>query len=102
VEAIGHPRVEGLVLVTPNGAHEAHTVPAAESARHVFVEPDAQALESVTEVLLGGEPVAFEPRDILAEFGACIRGEAQPETGAAEGNQALRVILDALGSPAWA
>jgi predicted dehydrogenase len=70
------------------------------------VWPDAQALDGVTEVLLGGEPVAFEPRDMLAdelaEFGACIRGEAQPETGAAAGIQALRVILDALGSPAWA
>jgi predicted dehydrogenase len=70
------------------------------------VWPDAQALDGATEVRLGGEPVAFEERDMLAdelaEFGACIRGEAGPATGAAEGIQALRAILDALATPTWA
>jgi predicted dehydrogenase len=64
------------------------------------VWPDASALDSVTTLTLGGEPVAFEPRDMLAEelaeFGACIRGESKPETGAPEGLTALGAVLDAL------
>ena len=46
---------------------------------------------------LGGEPVAFDERDMLAEelaeFGRCIRGEAEPETGADEGIAALGAVL---------
>ena len=33
----------------------------------------------------------------LAEFGACIRGEAAIETGAEEGLAALGAVLEALG-----
>jgi UDP-N-acetyl-2-amino-2-deoxyglucuronate dehydrogenase len=66
------------------------------------VWPDAQALDRVTTVTLGGEPVAFEERDMLAEelaeFGRCMRGEAEPETGAEEGLAALRAVLEALAS----
>jgi predicted dehydrogenase len=66
------------------------------------VWPDAQALDRVTTLTLDGEPVDFEERDMLAEelaeFGACMRGEAAIETGAAEGLAALGVILEALES----
>jgi predicted dehydrogenase len=65
------------------------------------VWPDAQRLDSVTTLTLGGEPVAFEARDMLAEelaeLAACVRGRAVPETGAAEGIAALRAIRAALG-----
>jgi UDP-N-acetyl-2-amino-2-deoxyglucuronate dehydrogenase len=66
------------------------------------VWPDAAVLDRVTSLTLDGEPVDFEERDMLAEelaeFGACIRGEATVETGADEGLAALRVILQALGA----
>jgi predicted dehydrogenase len=49
---------------------------------------------------LAGEPVDFEQRDTPAEemagLGRCIRGEAEPETGAGEGTAALAVVLEAL------
>jgi predicted dehydrogenase len=68
------------------------------------VWPDAQAMDRATTLTLDGEPVDFEERDMLAdelaEFGGCIRGEAHPETGAAEGIAALRAVLDALESDA--
>jgi UDP-N-acetyl-2-amino-2-deoxyglucuronate dehydrogenase len=64
------------------------------------VWPDAGALDGVTTLTLGGEHVHFEERDMLAEelaeFGRCIRGETEPETGADEGIAALAVILQAL------
>jgi predicted dehydrogenase len=64
------------------------------------VWPDAQALDRVTTLSLGGDRVEFEERDMLAdelaEFGRCIRGEAQPETGADEGIAALAAVLHAL------
>jgi predicted dehydrogenase len=64
------------------------------------VWPDAQALDGVTTVTCGGEPVDFDERDMLAEelaeFGRCVRGEAKPETGAGEGIAALSVVLEAL------
>jgi predicted dehydrogenase len=68
------------------------------------VWPDARALDGVTSLTLGGEPVAFEERDMLAEelaeLGRCMRGEAEPETGAKEGIAALSVVLDALDAHA--
>jgi UDP-N-acetyl-2-amino-2-deoxyglucuronate dehydrogenase len=70
------------------------------------VWPDARALDGVTTLTLGGERVSFEGRDMLAaelaEFGRCIRGEAEPETGADEGIAALAAVLQALGKPAEA
>jgi predicted dehydrogenase len=36
--AIEHPRVEGVLLVTPNTVHREQAVAAAERGRHVFVE----------------------------------------------------------------
>jgi predicted dehydrogenase len=68
------------------------------------VWPDAQALDGATTLTLRGEPVDFEERDMLAEelaeLGRCIRGEAEPETGADEGIAALAVVLQALDSQA--
>jgi predicted dehydrogenase len=65
------------------------------------VWPDARALDGVTTLTVAGEPVDFEERDMLAEelaeFGRCIRGEAQPETGADEGIAALGAVVEALG-----
>jgi 1,5-anhydro-D-fructose reductase (1,5-anhydro-D-mannitol-forming) len=65
------------------------------------VWPAAERVDEVSTLSLNGEPVPFEPRDMLAEelaeFGAAIRGEAAVETGAAEGIAALRVVLDAVG-----
>src|SRR5215216_4637528 len=70
------------------------------------VWPDAEALDRVTTLTLAGEPVDFEERDMLAEelaeFGSCIRGEAQPQTGADEGIAALGAVLQALESHAEA
>jgi predicted dehydrogenase len=37
-DAIGHPRVEGVVLATPNDVHEEQALACAERGRHVFVE----------------------------------------------------------------
>jgi predicted dehydrogenase len=68
------------------------------------VWPAAERVDEVSMLTLNGEPVEFEPCDMLAEelaeFGAAMRGEAEIETGAAEGIAALRVILDAVGAPA--
>ena len=70
------------------------------------VWPDARALDAVTTLTLGGERVEFEERDMLAdelaEFGRCIRGEAEPETGADEGIAALGAVLQALEAEAEA
>jgi predicted dehydrogenase len=70
------------------------------------VWPDAQALDAVTTVALGGETVEFDERDMLAEelgeFGRCVRGEVEPETGADEGIAALSVVLQALDARAEA
>jgi UDP-N-acetyl-2-amino-2-deoxyglucuronate dehydrogenase len=64
------------------------------------VWPDAGALDGVTTLTLGGETVDFDERDMLAEelaeFGRCIRGEAEPETGVDEGISALAAVLQAL------
>jgi predicted dehydrogenase len=65
------------------------------------VWPAAERLDEVTTLTLDGAPVRFERRDMLAEelaeLGACVRGRAVPETGAAEGIAALRAIRSALG-----
>lgn len=70
------------------------------------VWPDALALDGVTALSLAGEPIDFDERDMLAEelaeFGRCIRGEAEPETGADEGIAALGAVLGALEAHAEA
>ena len=64
------------------------------------VWPNAAALDRATTLSLDGAPVEFEERDMLAEelaeFGRCMRGEARPETGAAEGLAALGAVLAAV------
>jgi len=66
----------------------------------VSMWPAADRLDELTTLTLAGEPVEFEQVDPLraelAEFARCIAGEANPETGAAEGLAALKVILDAI------
>ncbi|HEX8854052.1 MAG TPA: Gfo/Idh/MocA family oxidoreductase [Thermoleophilaceae bacterium] len=68
------------------------------------VWPDAEKMDPATTLTLSGSRVEFDERDMLAEelaeFGRCIRGEAEPETGADEGIAALRVVLDAVASGA--
>jgi predicted dehydrogenase len=68
------------------------------------VWPAAERLDATTTLTVGGEAVAFAEVDPLVdeleELGRCARGDATPETGAAEGLAALRVILDALASAA--
>ena len=70
------------------------------------VWPDARALDGATTLTLGGEPVEFEQRDMLAEelaeFGRCIAGDAEPETGADEGIAALGAVLQAFEARAEA
>ena len=50
----------------------------------------------------GAKEVSFEARDVLVEeldeLARCVRGEAVPETGAAEGLAALGVVLAAIES----
>jgi predicted dehydrogenase len=68
------------------------------------VWPDAERVDEVTTLTVGGEAVEFPQRDMLAEqlaeFGAAIRGQTVAETGADEGIAALSVILDAVGQGA--
>jgi UDP-N-acetyl-2-amino-2-deoxyglucuronate dehydrogenase len=70
------------------------------------VWPDAGALDGVTTLTLDGEQIQFDERDMLAEelgeFGRCIRGGADPETGADEGIAALAAVLQALEANAEA
>lgn len=68
------------------------------------VWPRAEQMDAATRLTLrtrqGAQPVPFEARDMLAdeldEFARCVRGQAVPETGAAEGLAALGLILGAL------
>jgi 1,5-anhydro-D-fructose reductase (1,5-anhydro-D-mannitol-forming) len=64
------------------------------------VWPAAERVDEVSTLTVDGEPVEFEPRDMLAEelaeFGAAIRGKAAVETGADEGIAALRIVLEAV------
>jgi predicted dehydrogenase len=66
----------------------------------ISVWPAAHRLDELTTLTVAGEPVAFDRVDPLVEeleeFGRCIRAGATPETGAAEGLAALKVILDAI------
>ena len=53
------------------------------------VWPQAERVDDAATLTVDGEPVDFEPRDMLADqladFGRAIRGEAAVETGADEG-----------------
>jgi predicted dehydrogenase len=63
------------------------------------VWPQADQVDAATTVAVGGDRVAFDHRDVLAEelaeFARCARDGGQPETGAEEGLAALEVILAA-------
>jgi predicted dehydrogenase len=66
------------------------------------VWPDAERVDEVSTVLVDGQEIAFEPRDMLAEelreWALAAHGEAVVETGAPEGIAALRVILEAVAA----
>ncbi|HXV34093.1 MAG TPA: Gfo/Idh/MocA family oxidoreductase [Gaiellaceae bacterium] len=70
------------------------------------VWPRAEALDSVTTLRLtdaeGTRDVPFEERDPVAEeldeLARCVRGEAEPETGADEALAALAVVLGAIAA----
>jgi Oxidoreductase family, NAD-binding Rossmann fold len=94
-EAIGHPGVDGVLLVTPNDLHGEQAIACAERGRHVrllgtdavleyrtdfSVWPDARALDGVKTLTLAGEP----------------------ETGADDGIAALAAVLGALEAHAGA
>jgi predicted dehydrogenase len=77
-----------------------------EYQTELSIWPDAGRMDEATTLTLrtrtGSEQVDFERRnmlvDELAEFAHCVRGEAEPETGAQEGLAALAVIQGALRS----
>ncbi len=68
--------------------------------------PQADQMDAATTLTLhsdaGRETIDFNPRNMLleelAEFASCIRGEAAPETGAAEALAALEVVRGAIAS----
>jgi predicted dehydrogenase len=72
------------------------------------VWPRADRLDAATTLRLttaeGVQDVPFEERDVVAEeldeLARCVRGEAQPETGAEEALAALAVIIGAVESDA--
>jgi predicted dehydrogenase len=72
------------------------------------VWPRAELLDGATTLRLrtaeGTRDVPFEPLDPLAEeldeLARCVRGEAEPETGAAEALAALAIVLGAVESAA--
>ncbi len=86
------PKTLSIRLLGTDGVLDYHT--------DFSVWPDTRALDGVTTLTLDGERLPFEARDMLAaelaEFGRCIRGGAEPETGAAEGMAALAVVTEAL------
>ncbi|MFL5842114.1 MAG: Gfo/Idh/MocA family protein [Thermoleophilaceae bacterium] len=71
-----------------------------EYRTEMSIWPDAGKMDEASSLTLSGERVDFDERDMLgdelAEFERCIRGEAEPETGAHEGIAALRCVLDAV------
>jgi predicted dehydrogenase len=68
--------------------------------------PQAEQMDAASTLTLDGAAVDFEARDMLAEeleeFARCMKGDARPETGAAEGIAALAAVRDALGHVAFA
>jgi predicted dehydrogenase len=72
--AIEHPKVEGVLIATPNDMHAEHAIMAAERGRHVFVEkPIADTLEAAERM-----------RDACARAGVTLAvGHAFRRLGAA-------------------
>ena len=70
------------------------------------VWPQAERMDAASRLTVDGAAVGFEDRDMLAEeleeFARCMRGQARPETGAAEGIAALAAVRDALAHAAVA
>jgi predicted dehydrogenase len=79
-EAIGHPDVEGVLVVTPNDVHLEHTLACAELGRHVFVE------KPIADTLEAGERM----RDACIEAGVVLMvGHAFRRLGAARRTKEL-------------
>jgi UDP-N-acetyl-2-amino-2-deoxyglucuronate dehydrogenase len=86
-EAIGHPEVEGVVIVTPNDVHLEHALACAELGRHVFVE------KPIADTLEAGERM----RDACLEAGVALMvGHAFRRLGAARRAKEL-IDAGALG-----
>ena len=86
-EAIGHPEVEGVIVATPNDAHEEHTRACAELGRHVFVE------KPIADTVEAGERM----RDACLDAGVALMvGHAFRRLGAARRTKQL-IDESALG-----
>jgi predicted dehydrogenase len=88
------PRVEGVLLVTPNAVHREQAVACAERGRHVFVEkPIADTLEDGRAIR-----AACEAADVVLLVGHCFRrlGAARAvERVLAEGRLGRVVLAEA-------
>jgi predicted dehydrogenase len=79
-EAIAHPEVEGVIVATPNDAHEEPTRACAERGRHVFVE------KPIADTLEAGERM----RDFCVDAGVALMvGHAFRRLGAARRTKQL-------------
>lgn len=79
-EAIGDPRVEGVVLATPNDVHHEQAVACARRERHVFVE------KPIADTIAAAEAM----RDACKEAGVVLMvGHAFRRLGAARRAKAL-------------
>jgi predicted dehydrogenase len=84
-EAIGHPDVEGVLIVTPNDLHLEHTLASAALGRHVFVE------KPIADTLEAGERM----REACLDAGVVLMvGHAFRRLGAA---RRVRELIDAGG-----
>ena len=90
--ALQHPRVEGVLLVTPNSAHAEQAAACAEGGKHVFVE------KPIADTLEDGRAI----RDACREAGvALLVGHCFRRLGAARTVERL-LAEGALGEPVLA
>ena len=89
--AIEDPRVEGVLLVTPNAVHAEQAAACAEAGRHVFLEkPIADTLEDAYAI-----ESACEAAGVSLLVGHCFRrlGAARAVEAAIAGGALGRVVL---------
>ena len=65
-------------------------------SQDISVWPAADRLDALTTLTLNGARVDLEPLDALVEELEELAAGGEPETGAAEGLAALKVIVDAI------
>jgi predicted dehydrogenase len=106
-EAIEHPGVEGVLLVTPNDVHEEQALACAERGRHVFVEkPIADSVEAGERMraACAGAGVTLMVGHAFRRLGAARRVKQLLDAGAigrvvlAEANMSLP---GSFGPQAW-